>query len=121
MIFRKRRGGVEGRLEFFPKKSSHLVAGPFPLPTNWSYQTLSESSFSLMSSGLCDVIWSTALADKGAAVEPKDFSCVNRHLRNIKYAEGHSRVAICHRYGRNVYIFMIWEYWGQKPKTLKAL
>ena len=45
-----------------------------------------------MSSGLCDVIWSTA--DKGAAVEPKDFSCVNRHLRNIKYAEGHSRVAI---------------------------
>ena len=39
-----------------------------------------------MSSGLCDVIWSTA--DKGAAVEPKDFSCVNRHLRNIKYAEG---------------------------------
>ena len=39
-----------------------------------------------MSSGQCDVIWSTA--DKGAAVEPKDFSCVNRHLRNIKYAEG---------------------------------
>ena len=73
-------------------------------PTNWSYQTLSESSFSLMSSGLCDVIWSTA--DKGAAVEPKDFSCVNRHLRNIKYAEGHSRVAI---WKICMYIFMIWK------------
>ena len=56
-----------------------------------------------MSSGLSDIIWSTA--DKGVAVEPKDFSCVNRHLRNIKCAEGHSRVAICHRYGRNVYIY----------------
>ena len=63
-------------------------------------------------SGLCDVIWSTA--DKGAAVEPKDFSCVNRHLRNIKYAEGHSRVAI---WKICMYIFMIWKYWGSKTQN----